>query len=192
MRSMSFTEYEMTSHPIIFLSVVASTDVDHAGCMQELSSPHYVPSCFSTVWLLLSDFSSIYRDSMILKSIECIYFFTTFLQLLMWILDLFYDYLKQNSLQVIQNCYALILCLHQPQICSILIFGVGGKFLCFSLNTPLRMTQFLKGTSSRTFFSHLVRERVVYGSRLSMEDYMSLRTFCLELFQQVLFPTLSL
>lgn len=49
MRSMSFTEYEMTSHPIIFLTVVATTDVDHVGCMNELSSNHHVPSCFSTV-----------------------------------------------------------------------------------------------------------------------------------------------
>lgn len=49
MRSLAFSEFEMTSHPLIFLTVVASSDVDHVGCMQELSSSHHIPSCFNTV-----------------------------------------------------------------------------------------------------------------------------------------------
>jgi hypothetical protein len=53
MRSMSFTEFEMSSHPLIFLTVVSTSDIDHIACMHELSSTHHVPPCFGTVWIYL-------------------------------------------------------------------------------------------------------------------------------------------
>lgn len=47
-RSMSFSEYEMLSHPYTYLAVVATTDVDHVACMQELASPHHTPTCMNS------------------------------------------------------------------------------------------------------------------------------------------------
>jgi hypothetical protein len=67
MRSMSFTEFEMTSHPLIFLTVVSTSDIDHVACMNELSSAHHVPSCFSTVHtldLISSHLHLLVRDNM--------------------------------------------------------------------------------------------------------------------------------
>lgn len=49
MRSFSFAEYEMMSCPLILLTVVATTDIDHVAAIQELSSQHHMPACFSSV-----------------------------------------------------------------------------------------------------------------------------------------------
>lgn len=48
MRSLSFSEYEMISHPLLLLIVVSTSDVDPVGAMQELSSSHHVPAVFTT------------------------------------------------------------------------------------------------------------------------------------------------
>ena len=48
-RSMSFSEYEMSSHPIVLLTVVSTTDYDVVACMQEISSHHHTPQCLMTV-----------------------------------------------------------------------------------------------------------------------------------------------
>ena len=50
-RSMSFSEYEMLSHPIVVLTAVATTDYDVVACMQEIVSHHHTPQCLTTVSL---------------------------------------------------------------------------------------------------------------------------------------------
>lgn len=49
MRSLSFSEYEMLSSPVILLSVVSSADVDPVMCMQELLSTHHTPITLTSV-----------------------------------------------------------------------------------------------------------------------------------------------
>lgn len=53
-RSMSFSEYEMISHPVILLTVVSTSDPDPVACMQELASYHHTPPCLSTVRIYIS------------------------------------------------------------------------------------------------------------------------------------------
>jgi len=48
MRSLSFSEYEMISHPLLLLTVVSTSDADPVGAMQELSSLHHMPAVFTT------------------------------------------------------------------------------------------------------------------------------------------------
>jgi hypothetical protein len=45
MRSMSFSEFEMLSHPLIIMTVVSTSDVDPVACMQQLASVHHTPQC---------------------------------------------------------------------------------------------------------------------------------------------------
>jgi hypothetical protein len=54
-RSMSFTEYEMLSHPVMLLTVVSTTERDAVSAMQELASPHHVPPGFQNVRSSLID-----------------------------------------------------------------------------------------------------------------------------------------
>jgi len=58
MRSLSFSEYEMLSNPILLLTVVASNEVDPVISMQDLLSSRYVPSCLETVPLTQNYFYS--------------------------------------------------------------------------------------------------------------------------------------
>ena len=67
MRLLSFSEFEMISQPFAIITVVATTDVQHVACMQELASAHHVPPCFSSgqydpavprIYVLLHDVSS--------------------------------------------------------------------------------------------------------------------------------------
>ena len=43
-RLISFSEYEMTSHPHLILTVVATSDTDPVNAMHELISAHHIPS----------------------------------------------------------------------------------------------------------------------------------------------------
>ena len=43
--SLSFSEYEMASHPIVILTAVSTMDFDVIACMQELNSYHHTPPC---------------------------------------------------------------------------------------------------------------------------------------------------
>lgn len=49
LRSMTFSEFETISHPLVLLNVASSTDTDPVRCMQELSFVHHTPSCISSV-----------------------------------------------------------------------------------------------------------------------------------------------
>ncbi len=48
-RSISFSEFEMLSHPAILLVVVSTSDRDVLTAMQELSSPVHLPPCMTSV-----------------------------------------------------------------------------------------------------------------------------------------------
>jgi hypothetical protein len=52
-RSMSFSEFEMVSHPVLLLTAVSTTDYDPLACMQEMSSYHHAPQCLVTVYHIL-------------------------------------------------------------------------------------------------------------------------------------------
>jgi len=71
MRMSSFSEQEMLSQPLLILTVVASSDIDHIACLQELSSPHHTAASFSSgqydpnvsrVFLLLHDAGDVRID----------------------------------------------------------------------------------------------------------------------------------
>lgn len=49
MRSLSFSEYEMLSNPIVIMNVVASNEADPVLAMHELFSSHYTPPGFISV-----------------------------------------------------------------------------------------------------------------------------------------------
>ena len=93
MRSMTFSEYEMISHPIVILNVASSADTDPVRCMQELSFVHHTPSCISSVNNFLVNFDSrdilnhelTIRDNMIQIFIEftCSYTMSMNLSMLM-------------------------------------------------------------------------------------------------------------
>jgi hypothetical protein len=48
-RSMTFSEFEMLSHPIVIINVASTSDNDPVRCMQELSFVHHTPACISSV-----------------------------------------------------------------------------------------------------------------------------------------------
>mmetsp|Transcript_14452 Transcript_14452/g.21723 ORF Transcript_14452/g.21723 Transcript_14452/m.21723 type:complete len:1460 (-) Transcript_14452:198-4577(-) len=169
MRSMSFSEFEMSSHPLIFLTVVASSDVDHIACMHELSSVHHLPACFGTgqydpdihrVYLLLHDNSSGHDvdTSLLLRQLKS-KFSPTHTKLLC------INSLPEDNPN-----------LHHPDI-----WARWRIPLFFPQHAPQSPTDQTSPVNPET-------NTPVVGTRLSMEDYMSLRTFCIELFQQEVLP----
>ena len=49
MRTLSFSEYEMISNPLLMLNVVATSEYDPVASMQELLSSNYIPTTFNSV-----------------------------------------------------------------------------------------------------------------------------------------------
>ena len=166
MRSMSFTEYEMNSHPLVFLTVISTEDVDPIACMQELTSHQHIPACYSTgqydpnihrVYLLLHDNSnpataSIDKD-MILRQLKS-KFSPTHTKMLC------VNSLPEDSPN-----------LQHPDIWE-------------AWRIPMFFPQHAPSAVHPESDSH----PPVVGSRLSMEDFMELRNFCVELFQQEVLP----
>ena len=162
-RSMSFTEYEMNSHPLVFLTVISTADNDPIACMQELTSHQHIPPCYSTgqydpnihrVYLLLHDNSDITTSNsdkdMILRQLKS-KFSPTHTKMLCI-----------NSLPT-----------DSPNLQHPDIWEAWRIPMFFPQNAP--------GLDPSG-------ENVVLGSYLSMEDFMSLRNFCIELFQHEVLP----
>ena len=69
MYSMSFSEYDMLSNPIILLLAVSTTDTDPLAAMNEMCSRHYAPQgilavCIVIYYILVSSITTpfIYRQ----------------------------------------------------------------------------------------------------------------------------------
>jgi hypothetical protein len=52
-RSMSFSEFEMISHPLLILYVISTSDIDPIANMQELTSAYNIPESFGNVLIIL-------------------------------------------------------------------------------------------------------------------------------------------
>ena len=163
----------MFSNPLIILSVISTSDIDHVACMQELISSHHSPSCYSTgqydpsihrIYLLLHDASDCaHIDPLpIYNRLK-----TKFPPISTKLLTI--NSLKSDSPN-----------LQQPDIWS--------RFLLprfFPQSAPvLESNKFVIPKNPVTGMS-------VYGSRLSMEDFMAIREFCVLLYNQEIVPCLE-
>lgn len=168
MRSISFSEFEMASHPLVMLSVIATTDIDPVSCMLELSSVHHLPGCFSTgqydpvihrVYLILHDnCKNSDVDTGVIMRLMKSKFPPSHTKLL-----------SINSLSPDNPN------IHHPDIWT------RWKF-------PMFFPQQAPRKDVSTMHINPVTNTPVLGARLSMEDFMALRNFCIELFLQEVLP----
>lgn len=171
-RSASFGEFEMISHPVIILTVVSTSDYDPVACMQELSSTHHSPDSFTNgqydpdmhrVFLLI-------HDSHAKNAADPN---TMYRRLQSRFPPVHTKMLILNSLPPDAPN------LQQPDMWTRTVFP---KFF------PQFAPTFPEG-------EQLPRNPLngdpVIGSRLSMEDFMSLRDFCITLYHQDIVPFLE-
>eukprot|EP01035_Chromulina_nebulosa_P018359 gene18359-24055_t len=172
MKSLSFSEYEMISHPVVVLSVVSSSDVDPLLCMQELLSIHHLPVSLST-----GQFDSeIYRVYVVLHDINDAKHVdpnAVYRRLQSKFPASQTRLLSINSLSIdAQN-------LQQPDMWS--------KYkipICFPQNVPCIDSNAVRPLNP-------INGNIVIGSRLSLEDQMNIRDFCVALYQQDVIPSLE-
>eukprot|EP01038_Epipyxis_sp_PR26KG_P005036 gene5036-7027_t len=172
MRSMAFTEFEMLSSPLIYLTVIATTDVDPIACVQELISMHHVPTCVSNgqyepniqrVHLILEDASEPGPESGLIVQRKML---GKFPQATIKLLSI-------NSLPVNSPN------LQQPDMWSAYLLP---NF--FPQHAP-------QLDPSRPLPANPMNGEVAIGTRLSMEDFIKLQEFCLLLFNQEILPALE-
>eukprot|EP01041_Mallomonas_annulata_P002922 gene2922-5736_t len=173
MHSVSFSEFEMASHPLILLTVVSTTDEDPVACMRELASIHHMPPCFFTgqydseihrVYLLVHDKSSTRNvdiNKLLLKMQSAMA--PAAVRLLpLNSLPSSTPNLQQPDLWT-QTTHPLFFPQHAPY-----------------LNTSIYEIALDPNT-----------QKPIKGSRLSLEDFISLRTFCMELYLQDIVPAME-
>jgi hypothetical protein len=170
MRSMSFSEFEMMSHPLVVLTVVSTADADPLAAMQELASIHHTPQCFTNgqydpliqrVYVLLDDAGERTKDAfVVLRSLS-----TRFPS-------------SNTKLVSINSFTAAAPNLQQPDVWKRFIIP---NF--FPEHAPSPDANQLP----RDPFHH----RVVLGNRLSVEDFMKLREFCIWLFNEQIVPAIE-
>mmetsp|Transcript_61952 Transcript_61952/g.108957 ORF Transcript_61952/g.108957 Transcript_61952/m.108957 type:complete len:1520 (-) Transcript_61952:123-4682(-) len=173
-RVQSFHECEMTSHPFLILTVVATSDQDHVLAMQELASMHHTPACLSNgqydpstvqrLFVLLHDAHDSSRNPyMLLQQLQS-------------------RFVPANTkLLTINSFPADTPNLQQPDMWS--------RFLAprfFPQNIPDN-----PNTNPANLAVNPVNGQPVLGSRLSMEDFMSLRNFCVDLYNQFIVPNIE-
>lgn len=173
MHSVSFSEFEMASNPIILLTVVSTHDDDPVRCMQELASVHHMPPCFFTgqydpdirrVYVLLHDNS---------KNIDTDVD-TLLLQMKLSLAPATVKLLRINSLPT-----------NEPHLQQPNIWENSTHPLFFPQHAPtVEAIPILKVPSSTP-------TTVVKGCHLSVEDLMGLRSFCSQLFVQEIIPALE-
>ena len=168
-RSLSFTESEMVSHPSLLLTVVSTSDFDPIASMQELASGHHTPTCLSSgqydpaiprVYLLIHDAAD--RKDIdpipILRRLQAK--FSSVLTRLMVV----------NSLSVEnQN-------VHQPDMWSRFLIPRYYPHFSPTADTTIELPR------------NPISGVPVLGARLSMEDFMTMREFCIFLFNQDIVP----
>lgn len=173
-RLQSFHECEMTSHPYLILTVVATSDVDHILCMQELASAHHTPACLSNgqydpatvqrLFVLLHDAHDESRNPyMLLQQLQARF------------------NAASTKLLTINSFPENTPNLQQPDMWS--------KFMAprfFPQSIPEN-----PNTNSANLAVNPINGQPVLGSRLSMEDFMSLRNFCVDIYNQYIVPNIE-
>jgi hypothetical protein len=159
LRSISFSEFEMISHPVVLLTVVSTSDEDPLACMQELASVHHTPMCLTNgqydpdvtrVYLILHDpYVAINVDAgSIQKKIQ-----SKFPHI-------------HTKLLVINSLSPSTPNLQQPDMWSKCVLP-----MYFPQHAPLLDEQQAP--------LNPINGEPVLGSRLSMEDFMGFREFCI-------------
>jgi hypothetical protein len=163
---LSFSEYEMASHPHLILTVVATSDIDHAATMQELvsatytpsnliSTGQYDPSIVQRVYILLHDHNdTVNNPHTILQQLQ----------------------LKFNSaytrLLTINSFPAEHPNTSQPDVWS--------QFV-----VPLYYPEQLPPTAIKADLPMII------GCRLSAEDFISMRNFIVDIYTQWIVPSME-
>lgn len=161
----------MISQPMVILTVVATSDIDPVAAMQELTSMHHTPACFSNgqydpsiirIFVLLEDGSVRPKDALtVLRSLHA-YFPPQSTKLL-----------TINSLPVTNPN------LHQPDMWSRYVIP---KF--FPQHAPsIDLTKVLPISPAN--------QQPVLGCRLSGDDFMKLHDFCIWLYSEQVAPLLE-
>ena len=171
LRSISFSEFEMISHPVVLLTVVSTSDEDPIACMQELSSVHHTPICLtngqydpdvSRVYLILHDpYVAIDIDPLSIQK----KFQAKFPHI-------------HTKLLVINSLPPTNPNLQQPDMWSKCIL-------------PMYFPQHAPILDENHSSVNSINEERVLGSRLSMEDFMGFREFCVSLYIQDIIPCLE-
>ena len=173
LRSMAFSEFEMLSHPVILLTVVATTDVDPVACMQELASVHHTPSCLSSGQYDIDSVQRVYlliHDTYSAADI-----------------DPRKEFAKMQSNFPSQHMKYLALNSQPPEMPNLQQPDI------WSMNTvPLYFPQ-LAPTADSTISipKNPINGLPVLGCRLIMEDFVALREFCMSLYHQEILPCLE-
>jgi len=176
LRSMAFSEFEMLSHPVVLLTVVATTDVDPVACMEELASVHHTPACLASgqydadsvqrVYLLVHDTYSA-AD-----------------------VDPRKELAKMQQHFPAQHLKYLAINSQPPEIPNLQQPDI------WSLHTvPLFFPHLAPQADPRdpatAIPTNPVNHQPVLGCRLIMEDFVALREFCMSLFHQEILPCLE-
>lgn len=162
----------MLSHPILILTVVSTTDFDVIASMQELASNHHTPACLQSgqydpglprVYLLLHDAS----DNKDIDPFAALKRLQTRFPV------------GITRLMVINSLSKDAPNVHQPDMWS--------RFLIPRYFPESGPSPDLSSTLPRNPLSGAA----VLGARLSMEDFMTMREFCISLFNQDIVPWLE-
>lgn len=166
---MSFHECEMISHPVLILNVVATSDQEPVVAMQELASVHHTPSVFSNGQYD----SNIHRVFVLLE--DATEKHKDPLSILRGLNSYFPP--AHTKLLSINSFPATAPNLQQPDMWS---KNLIPKF--FRNHAPLPPNNLPMNPVTNT---------PVLGSRLSVEDFMKLREFCIWLFSDQILPVLE-
>ncbi|KAJ1423521.1 ER-golgi trafficking TRAPP I complex 85 kDa subunit-domain-containing protein, partial [Ochromonadaceae sp. CCMP2298] len=165
-RLLSFSEFEMTSHPCIILTVVATSDVDHILAMQELASAVHTPVCLSNgqydpslvtrMYVLLHDASDSINPQPILHMLQ-------------------QRFGAANTKLIVINSFPQDSPnLQQPDMWSRFL---APRFFPHQIPSHPNLSQANLPRNPLT-------QEAVLGAHLSMDDFMSLRNFCVDVFNQ--------
>lgn len=163
LRSISFSEFEMISHPVVLLTVVSTSDEDPLACMQELASVHHTPMCLSNgqydpdvarVYLIL-------HDPYVAADVDAVSIQKK--------IQIKFPHIH-TKLLVINSLPPSAPNLQQPDMWSKCILPMYYPQHAPLLDEP---------------------QAPVLGSRLSMEDFMGFRDFCISLYLQDIVPCLE-
>ncbi len=169
LRSMAFSECEMISHPVLILNVVATSDQEPVVAMQELASIHHTPTVFTNGQYD----NNIHRVFVLLEDAT---------------------EKKRDPLSVLRGLNSYFPPAHTKLI-SINSFPSNAP----NLQQPDMWTKHL---IPKFFPNHSpslkqplpvnpTTKQPVLGSRLSVEDFMKLREFCIWLFTDQILPILE-
>ncbi|RYH31676.1 hypothetical protein EON65_02190 [archaeon] len=170
LRSLSFSEFEMMSHPLLILTVVATSDVDPVAAMLELASVHHTPACFTNGqyeplvqrgYVLLDDVGERTKDPFaVLRTLHARFPPSNTKLISINTLPATSPHLQQPDMW---SKFATPR--YFPQHCPVLEEGVVPR-------------------DSRT-------GKPVLGCRLSGDDFMRLREFCVWLFNEQIVPAIE-